>query len=887
MNQHNNQRPMALPEGRSWWRGFAARMLLSTSALVLAVILVTSAFSYQALREMSLKVAAQALQGEANVLRHDLESRVHSLQANLRELAGNALVANALVDDVGRDIYLRDFIGGFTMAEGFDLTLAMTSFRGNIIATNRPDASLLMPPAWAAEAVTRAQDGGHVMVHEGIPYLLLIEPIIYRNTGMAEGALIFQVNLANWLNFAVVNGIFNEAPWLASLSLEHAEGTASPHIYLAIRGTETVDAPHIRQAVSMPEAVTGVPLSIHLTAKASFVQSPLDELLTKVAVLSGAVFLAALAGGIILARTQTRKLARLRSEAGRITQAKFQEASFTSDNRDEIDDLAEAFTTLVEELQRAYRQLEDQSQREIEKRERHYHAIIDNSAEGIITISKSGAIETFNPSAEKIFGYKAVEVQGRNVSMLMPENEREAHDAYLRHSGLNSPRIINRARDLFGLRKDGRVFPIELNVSPMDVDGVRKYIGILRDISERKEFEERLNAARVEAEQANLAKSKFLSSMSHELRTPLNAILGFGQLLDMDGKTPLVSSQKEAVSQILKGGRHLLELIDQVLNLARIESGNMTISLEAIEVAPLLADSLAMARAMAERRNIRLDRDFPDHDGVFIRADRTRLQQILLNLLSNAIKYNVPGGSVTLGYKTLGDEACRFEVKDTGPGIPEHLKDKVFVPFNRLGAEGSGVEGTGIGLTITRELVRMMDGDIGFISVPGEGTTFWFDLPLSHEAANLHPASAGEHGEAVTLPAIQQGRVYKVLYVEDNPSNLQLMEMVFSRDPNIRLLTAENAETGLAVAERERPDLVLMDINLPGMSGVDALRAMRGNAKTSAIPVIAVSANAMERDIQETLKAGFLAYLTKPLNIQNVIATVHDVLERTQAPRGH
>lgn len=848
-------------------------MMLSTSALLLVVILITSAFSYNALREMSLKVANQALEGHAQTFRHDLETRVYALVENLKELSSNAIIANALADDLGRDVYLRDFIAGLSASEGFAITVAMTNFQGKVIATNRSGGNLMLPMSWAAGIVERAQGGGRIILSDNVPYLVISEPIIFRNTETAEGALIFQVNLREWLEFERIRSIFSIEPWLSSLDIETKKEIEG----FVARNEHRNDVPITHAALSFPSTIDGEALVIHLAAQESFIQAPLDELLANVTAMSGAIFVIALLGSFWLSKTQTRKLTRLRQEAGELSSAKIQEVSFTSDNRDEVDDLAVSFSILVDELQQAYRQLEDESQREIQQRELRFQSIINNSAEGIITLSREGLIETFNPSAEAIFGYAETEVIRKNISMLMPQEERAVHDEYLRHSKLHAPRIINRARDLFGLRKNGAKFPLELNVSPMELNGEQKFIGIMRDISERKEFEDRINAARVEAEQANLAKSQFLSSMSHELRTPLNAVMGFGQLLELDSDHPLTEAQKKSVGQILKGGKHLLELIDQVLNLAKIESGKMTLSMETVDVTTQLMDAVAMARTMADKRNIHIEYDIPEEGTTFVRADVTRLHQILLNLLSNATKYNYEGGTISLRCKVKGD-MCRFEVKDNGPGIPAHMHDKVFSPFNRLGAEGSMIEGTGIGLTITRELVLLMHGEIGFASEQDNGAMFWFELPLASEKQMKQ--SVRHTIESIKTMARDPARMAdrKVLYIEDNPSNLQLMEMILEHHAHLKLLTAQNAELGIAMAKAELPALILMDIQLPGMNGIDAMHTLRLNPKTAAIPVIAISANAMTKDIQYARDMGFDGYLTKPLDIPTTLKAIEDAL---------
>ncbi|MDH5634181.1 MAG: PAS domain S-box protein [Gammaproteobacteria bacterium] len=510
-------------------------------------------------------------------------------------------------------------------------------------------------------------------------------------------------------------------------------------------------------------------------------------------------------------------------------------------------------------------------------------AILEAVAEGVVTIDSQGNIETFNPAAELVFGYTEQEVSGRNVSILLPENERVLHEQYTDKSTLNAPRIINNARDLFGQRKDGSQFPMELNVAPVMFGQKRGFVGILRDITKRKQAADELMQAKEQAEESNRAKSDFLSRMSHELRTPLNAILGFAQVLELDEQS-LSEDQQDSVRHILKGGYHLLELINEVLDLAKVESGKISLSIEPVETRELVEACYLLAKPLADKAEIAIQVQFePDVSAVL--ADRVRLKQVLMNLISNAIKYNRPKGKVDIKVANAEAGQVRFTVTDTGPGIDLNDISKLFEPFHRLNAENSDIEGSGIGLTITEKLLKIMAGKIVVESHVGKGSSFIVELPVAEMPAGFE---SGDDEGTPNPGFAEAGDIsgLSILYIEDNPANLKLVQHILGRRYDFTLLSADNAVLGLELAAAHVPDLVLMDINLPGMDGFEAMEKLQQDPATVDIPVIAVSANAMPGDVGRGMSAGFRAYVTKPIDIGEFLAAIDAVLQDRPAGQG-
>lgn len=521
--------------------------------------------------------------------------------------------------------------------------------------------------------------------------------------------------------------------------------------------------------------------------------------------------------------------------------------------------------------------------------------VIDSSIDAVVRKDLDGKILAWNFAAERIYGYRADEVLGKHIYMLMDEEARvEAEELMAR---LRRGETIQN-HETVRVRKDGRRIDVAVSMSPVkDLNGHTTGIStIARDVTEQKRSREALSAARAEAEdarllaeeqqalaeialseaerarseaeRANRAKSDFLSRMSHELRTPLAAILGFGQLLEMDEEDP---ENLESISYIRRSGKHLLSLIDEILDISKIESGHIALSLEPVSVSEVVADVVAMVDGMASARGIAIRTPGLDR-GTHVMVDAQRLRQTLLNLISNAVKYNREEGDVLIDH-SVHDGRVRITVSDEGPGIAPENTELVFEPFERLEAADAGVEGTGLGLALTKTLVGAMGGAIGIESGSGHGVTFWveFDQVGAPYAAQAFPP------EPVRSSSTSEGG--RVLLIEDNVSNVKLIQALLSRLSGVDLQSTMHGSVGLDLIRNDRPDLVLLDLHLPDMSGIDVLRRLKADERTADIPVVVTSADAIENRIGEVLELGADEYLTKPLDMPRFMEVVGRYLE--------
>jgi PAS domain S-box-containing protein len=505
--------------------------------------------------------------------------------------------------------------------------------------------------------------------------------------------------------------------------------------------------------------------------------------------------------------------------------------------------------------------------------EQRFRNILDHVPIGVIYTDLAGRIKESNPKLREMVGYSAEELAAMSAADLAHPQDRMAFielSLRLVRGDLSTFRRQNRF-----VAKDGRTVWVQVGVSLLKDPQGRplRLVGVVEDITEHLKLQD-AERARESAEAANRAKSEFVSRMSHELRTPLNAMLGFAQLLELDRQTPLSPHQVEWTSQIQQAGWHLLHMINDTLDLSRIESGSLKLNLQPVPVSQVVEATRSLVEQEAQRRSLRIEQQL-DPEAPALLGDVTRVKQILTNLLSNAVKYNVSGGRVLIASRRVSAQMVEIEVRDTGLGMNEHQMAELFQPFNRLGREGYG-EGTGIGLVISRRLAELMGGSLEAESRAGAGSSFRLVLPVA-SAQSQHielPDISLDEG----LPPEYRQRV--VLYVEDNETNAEVMRGITAQRPQVRLHVAPTGREGLAAAHRLRPHLLLLDMHLPDIDGLDLLRRLKDDPQTADVPVVVVSADATSARIDEALASGAAHYITKPVNVADMLALLDELLEQ-------
>ncbi len=524
--------------------------------------------------------------------------------------------------------------------------------------------------------------------------------------------------------------------------------------------------------------------------------------------------------------------------------------------------------------------------------ENYNRALFHSAVIGLTLCSLDGVCVDVNKSFAKILGLSVDDIVSKKIYEFIPANYHVAVKQQLKLVASTSQ--LGPYESVY-LHKNGRIVYVSVT-SVVVIKENSSYIwSNVEDITKRKLLDielkqhkenleelvqqrtQELEVAKNEAELSNNTKLEFLSSMSHELRTPLNAILGFSQLLEMSS---INANDRENANQVVNAGKLLLALIDDILDLSKIESGHVAFSMDKFSLNDLLNDCLSLVSNQINKRNITVVNKISSHKkDVTVIADYIRLKQVIINLLTNAIKYNHEFGRITLSREVVKSNRIRISVTDTGSGLSEKQQQKLFVPFERVGAEKSNIQGTGIGLVITKRLIELMNGSIGVRSKPDIGSTFWIEIGTAKNNENVIAHEKLKNDFNTREIIYRESSSNKlILYIEDNIANLRLIEQIIKKQSPYRLLSASNALVGIALAEKHAPDLILMDINLPDMDGYQAMKKLQSNEATKNIPVIAVSAKALSSDLEQSKASGFKEYITKPLDIDKFLMSINTLL---------
>ena len=703
-----------------------------------------------------------------------------------------------------------------------------------------------------------------------------------------------------------------------TLIIDEILTTGQGAVYLSDDGTRVVGLYAIRLApVPDDDALqTGILfMERDLTAAK---QAARSEVIRQVAQPSVSIAVLAALMWLFFHLALNRRVARLVTATERLAAGDLSTRSGVS-GMDEVGRVAQAFDRMVRQLEEGRSRLTESEARVV--------LLLDSAAEAIFGIDLDGKCTFSNRSCLSLLGYTNVEeMRGQCIHDLIHHSYPDGTPYPVAECHIQNALISGQEVHVDGevlWRADGTCFPSEYWSHPIRKEGeivgsVVTFVDITKrkraeddltranealetrvhertselvaanrrlmtEAGERERVEMALTQAKEEAETANQAKSEFLSRMSHELRTPMNAILGFAQILESDPGEPLSSSQHESVREILIAGYHLLELINEVLDLSRIDAGRLDVHMEPVPVGAAVDSAIALIEPMADRFGVTLDNRIDVQGPASIMADITRLRQVLLNLLSNAVKYNTENGTVTVTLEEAAAGAWRISVTDTGPGIPEAQQARLFQPFTRLSDDYTAVGGTGIGLTITRRLVELMDGHIGFVSAPGDGTCFFVEFAAADATVQATQAvpEVDMPPHIPETPETGHSGLFarrKVLYIEDNSANVELVRRILARRGDIEMLSAATAGDGIDVAVAHRPDVVLVDIHLPDMSGFQVLETLRGHAETRHMPVLAFSGESLPQDVEKGLEAGFFRYLTKPADIRTLLAAIDEAM---------
>ncbi|CAA7621965.1 ATP-binding protein [Magnetospirillum sp. SS-4] len=799
---------------------------------------------------------------QAGMLAQKVELTLGDLQHDMDALARNPLISNALVDTAGRKTYLDPFLKGYRADDLNGVAVQLYDFQGQLYASNRTAGKDAVSPStsWFSEALAgtpRAEIEGDQVV--------LAFPVIYPGTGTPEGVLAARISSS-----ALAGRVFAQLPLNQNVSLSARGGRVIAAAGEAFKAGDIVAAKQLH----FVEPLAGAGIELRISHPRHEAMLPVTRFIMLFTLVGALALAATFILAWLAARRLTGRLACLSAAATAVAADSQANVEIDSSGEDEVAQLASSLAAMLGNLREAKRTLEDkveartaeltQAQIRLGRQAERLDAILANVLDSIISVDPLGTIITANPATERIFGWPLDELRGKNISLLMPEDLRAGHGAYMRRYAEFGERggVVGKDRQLVGQRRDGSQFPMELSISVVGQGSESFLIGLIRDISERREAEKRTEEARLLAENANRAKSEFLAVMSHEVRTPLNGILGSVDLLL---RSDLAPDQRRLAEVARNSGRSLLTIVGDILDMSKMEAGRLELNEADYDMRRLVAESVEMVEPLARGKSLGLNVEFSDDLPRWLKGDPDRLRQIFGNLLNNAVKFTDQGGvtlSVAPDRHRPGFMSLR--VADTGAGIGDGDLNRLFTPFTQVdGSLRRRHGGTGLGLAICRNLVGAMGGTIAVTSSLGQGSTFVVTLPIRE---GEEPEPVEEHLDSVPRLA---GRV---LLAEDSEAN-QLVATAMLAPTGLEVDCVNNGRAAVEAVATGRYDLVLMDVTMPEVDGLEATRLIRALSEdVRDIPVIAMTALAMQGDAEMCLEAGMNDYLTKPLSLELMLS---------------
>lgn len=848
-------------------RSTRARAALITCGLILAVIVAHDIVAYLQLRTASLAAARERLTVVSDDLGDMVEVTTDRVRLEIEEIAMEPAIASYLRNpSPANEAAVLELMNATDPASSLIGTEVRDAVGRRLLQTSLalPGPFDSLPPQTRGIEEVDPRSIGELAVFGDSLVYPAAEPVAWDDSRLGY--------VIRWHRMAAPEQTLEQVGDLigsgAAVYLANTRGDlwtdlnqsvdSLPIDLLASDGVIHFEHPSGQKSVAAGAVIDNTPWTLVVEFPEHVVLAPSTAVMRWQILTGILVLLTGAAVAWVLIGRLTGPLTELASAAGSLSVGDYSRRTVVR-GADEVRVLGNAFNSMAESVESAHQQNR-------ETRERLEHLIASSRAiiySLQVSDSSEVSLDWISENVRTLLGYTVEEALtpgwwARNVH---PEDQM----SWACPESRFADEIIRQEYRFRNARGEYRWIQDERRAHPRTEDGRIEVIGTLTDVTERRKLE----TAKDAAEAANQAKSEFLSRMSHELRTPMNAILGFSQLLELEVEG---EENRDSVDQILHGGRHLLKLINEVLDLSRVESGGVAISVEPVALNKIVREAAHLVKGMAAQEGITLQLEASD---LFVLADQQRLKQVLLNLLSNGIKYNRPGGSVRVEARRLSSDSVRIEVSDTGNGLAADQISRMFVPFERLGADAEGVPGTGLGLSLSKGLIEAMDGSIQVESRVGEGSTFSIDLPA---AADPGPVPSFE-AESPTPEPLVGDEVKTLLYIEDNVSNFHLIHRLFRPLGNLRLIPAMQGRLGLELAREHRPDLILLDVHLPDMHGTEVLAELRRDPDLRSVPVVVISADATQKQIDSFMAAGAHSYVTKPFDVNLLKSVVADALE--------